>query len=104
MQMIQDWVSLATEENLEFGRDADNGIFQLVVAKHRGYFLVEAKETNLFTATGYQVKHAMTNYEYKKLNWDALSLMPCHSFSLFLSFVTFLRHGVQITIADLSVS
>lgn len=76
MQMIQDWVSLATEENLEFGRDADNGIFQLVVAKHRGYFLVEAKETNLFTATGYQVKHAMTNEEYKKLNWDALSLMP----------------------------
>jgi len=88
-EIVGDWLRLCEQflpwndcgpsknEIAEFvGQDVDNGILNLVLAKHNDYMLFNGKEVNLYDQHGFQLKHTLEDLEYSKLNWDSLRGYP----------------------------
>ena len=64
------------EQKWFLGQDADNGLLGLVAAKHEREILVYSDRINLYDQNGKQLKHVLSNNDYRRLDWSALDHVP----------------------------
>lgn len=89
LDMLQDWLKLCetflTRPSLQIGatkipgfagQDADSGFLPLILTKHQDFLLFPGAEVNLYHDSGIQLKHYLTETEYRLLSWKELSEFP----------------------------
>jgi hypothetical protein len=56
--------------------DADNGLLNIVLAKHGRCSFFDGREINLYSEDGLQLKHCLTPQEYQNVDWSSLQNFP----------------------------
>jgi hypothetical protein len=88
-EVVEDWLDLC-EEHLPkidlgcergeistfVGQDTDNGFLPLALAKHKQFLVFPGTGINLYDCHGVQLRHALTDDAYRKVDWSQLSDSP----------------------------
>lgn len=77
LKVIGEWLTVCKNESvLERYPDADNGIWHLAISGQKCVKLLPGSEINLYHDNFQQLKHFLSDKEYRRLNWSSLSKKP----------------------------
>ncbi len=77
VDLIESWKRLCADHKLLAEiQDSDNGLLQFCLPSDLKYKIISGAETNVFDSKGLQIKHFLSDSDYKKYEWKELETSP----------------------------